>query len=90
MPVLAIPREAAERAGRRPGLFVQLVESGGPADRAGIRPGDVVVEIDGQPATSADDLIVKTLTMRAGDTLEVTYERGGTSHTTRLTLEAQP
>jgi putative serine protease PepD len=32
------------------GLFVQAVASGGPADEAGLRPGDVIVEINGQPA----------------------------------------
>jgi putative serine protease PepD len=88
MQVQAIPRELAAQTGRRPGLFVQEVTAGGPADEAGIRPGDVIVEIDGQPATSVDDLVVKTLTMEVGETLEITYERAGTSTTTRLTLAA--
>jgi S1-C subfamily serine protease len=45
-----------------------------------------MVEIDGEPADSIDALIVKTLKMSAGDTIELTYERQGVSHTTTLTL----
>ncbi len=36
---------------------------GGPADRAGLRPGDVLVEVDGQPASSVD-AIHKILTRK--------------------------
>src|SRR5262245_42623094 len=69
------------------GLFVQAVTAGGPADKAGLRPGDVIVEVDGEPAESIDPLVVKTLEMQPGDTVDLTYERGG-RHTTTLTLSA--
>ena len=62
--------------------------AGGPADTAGLRPGDVIVEVGGEPAESVDALVVKTLTMRVGDTVRLTYERQGTTHTTDLTLSA--
>jgi putative serine protease PepD len=89
MQVQAIPREVAERAGRPPGLFVQEVTPGGAADTAGLRVGDIIVEIDGQPPTSADALIVKGLSMRPGDTLQVKYNRrDAPTATTTLTLEA--
>lgn len=65
---------------------MQAVTSGGAAEKAGLRPGDVIVEVDGQPASDVDALIVKTLTMRPGATLRLTYERHGASHTTDLTL----
>jgi putative serine protease PepD len=84
--VQAIPEELARRTGGSAGLFVQSVTSGGAAANAGLRPGDVVVEVDGEPARDVDALIVKTLTMRAGDTLRVKYERHGSSHTTVVTL----
>jgi putative serine protease PepD len=64
------------------------VTSGGAAERAGLRPGDVIVEVDGEPARTIDALVVKTLTMKAGDTLRLTYERLSSSHTTTLTLGA--
>jgi len=84
--VQAIPQELAQQTGGSAGLFVQSVTSGGAAANAGLRPGDVIVEVDGEPAHDTDALIVKTLTMRAGDTLRVKYERQGSSHTATLTL----
>jgi S1-C subfamily serine protease len=38
------------------GIQVQSVESGGPADKAGLRPGDVIVQFEGRPVDSIDAL----------------------------------
>jgi putative serine protease PepD len=84
--VQAIPEELARQTGGSAGLFVQSVTSGGAAAQAGLRPGDVIVEVDGEPARDSDALIVKMLTMKAGDTLHVKYERHGSSDTTLVTL----
>ena len=86
MQVQPIPAELAQAIGTSTGLFVEAVAPGGPADEAGLRPGDVIVEIDGEPANSIDALIVKTLKMSAGDTIQLRYERQGASHATTLTL----
>ena len=86
MQVQAIPEEVARATGGSAGLVVAAVASGGPADKAGLRSGDVVVEVDGEPARSVDSLTVKTLTMSPGDTIRLTYERHGTTHTADLTL----
>ena len=67
-------------------MFVAVVTAGGPADKAGLRPGDVIVEVDGEPADTADALIVKTFQMKTGDVIHLTYECLGVSHTTELTL----
>jgi putative serine protease PepD len=75
-----------EATGAPTGLFVQGVTAGGPADKAGLRPGDVIVEVDGEPADSVDALIVKTLQMKAGDIVRLKYQRQGASHTTDLRL----
>jgi putative serine protease PepD len=64
------------------------VTAGGPPEKAGLRPGDVIVEVDGEPAPSVDTLIVRTLQMKAGDVIRLKYEREGVSHTTDLTLSA--
>ena len=69
-------------------MFVGAVTAGGPADEAGLRPGDVIVEVDGEPARSLDALIVKTLKMEAGDIVHLKYELLGATHTTALTLSA--
>jgi putative serine protease PepD len=88
MQVQEIPEDVARATGGSAGLFVAAVTSGGPADKAGLRPGDVIVDVDGEPARSVDPLVVKTLTMSAGDTIRLTYERLGSTHSTVLTLTA--
>ncbi|WP_061451412.1 S1C family serine protease, partial [Streptomyces scabiei] len=62
------------------------VTAGGPADRAGIRSGDVITEVDGQRVHSGDELIVKVRAHRPGDRLELTLLRDGDERTVTLTL----
>jgi putative serine protease PepD len=68
------------------GLFVETVAAGGPADHAGLRPGDVISEVDGEAADSVDALVVRTLKMEAGDVVQLTFVRHGASHTAKLRL----
>ncbi|TXS53333.1 PDZ domain-containing protein, partial [Streptomyces sp. uw30] len=62
------------------------VTGGGPGDKAGIKPGDVITEVDGQRVHSGEELIVKTRAHRPGDRLALTLERGGKEITISLTL----
>ena len=86
MQVQPISEDIAKATGASAGLFVQAVTAGGPAATAGLRPGDVIVEVDGEPADSVDALIVKTLTNEPGQAVRLTYVRQGSSHTTQLAL----
>lgn len=62
------------------------VTRGGPGDKAGIKPGDVITEVDGQRVHSGEELIVKTRAHRPGDRLKLTLKRGGKEVTISLTL----
>ncbi|GHG96120.1 trypsin-like peptidase domain-containing protein [Streptomyces lanatus] len=62
------------------------VTAGGPGDKAGIEPGDVITQVDGQRVHSGEELIVKTRAHRPGDRLELTLERDGKEITIELTL----
>ncbi|MCW8384512.1 S1C family serine protease, partial [Streptomyces justiciae] len=62
------------------------VNAGGPGDKAGIKAGDVITEVDGQRVHSGEELIVKTRAHRPGDRLELTVERGGKELTISLVL----
>ncbi|MEU6355332.1 trypsin-like peptidase domain-containing protein [Streptomyces sp. NPDC047072] len=62
------------------------VTEGGPGDRAGIRSGDVITEVDGRRVHSGEELIVKTRAHRPGDRLRLTLERVGKEITLSLTL----
>ncbi|MCT7354636.1 trypsin-like peptidase domain-containing protein [Streptomyces sp. 15-116A] len=62
------------------------VSTGGPGDKAGIKPGDVITKVDGRPVHSGEELIVKTRAHRPGDRLELTLERDGEERTVSLVL----
>ncbi|MEU1311116.1 trypsin-like peptidase domain-containing protein [Streptomyces cinnamoneus] len=62
------------------------VSRGGPADKAGIQPKDVIKKVDDAPVHSGQELIVKIRSHRPGDTLRLTVERDGQERTVQLTL----
>ncbi|MGW0337184.1 S1C family serine protease [Streptomyces sp. NPDC003011] len=62
------------------------VEAGGPADKAGLKPGDVITKIDDHVIDSGPTLIGEIWTHQPGDKVTITYERGGKTHTVELTL----
>ena len=88
--VVQIPPAAAQKAGTPEGLYVAGVVPGGPAASAGLQEGDIITEINGQPATDPNQLQAITITQRAGSTVAVTYDRNGQSHSTTITLGSQP
>ncbi|MFD0344119.1 trypsin-like peptidase domain-containing protein [Streptomyces sp. NPDC127117] len=58
----------------------------GPGAKAGIRPGDVITEVDGQRVHSGEELIVKIRAHRPGDRLDLALTRGGKDLSISLTL----
>ncbi|MFF3407409.1 trypsin-like peptidase domain-containing protein [Streptomyces sp. NPDC002742] len=62
------------------------VTTGGPGAKAGIKPGDVITEVDGGRVHSGEELIVRTRAHRPGDRLRLTVRRGGTRKTVTLVL----
>jgi putative serine protease PepD len=85
-----IPQAAAGPAGRPGGLFVADVVAGGPAARAGLRPGDVITSIEGQPAASNIQLQELTLTKKPGDAVTIGYVRQERAGDVTVTLGRQP
>ena len=59
----------------RPGILVSGVLEGGPADRAGLVPGDLIVRIDRQPIDGAQDMLRKIAAKAPGSALAVTVQR---------------
>jgi putative serine protease PepD len=85
MQVAGISEEVARANGVPQGLFVQNVVPNGPAEAAGLQPGDIVTSIDGHTMRSPDDLTQLELGLEVGDTVKVTYERAGQSATVDVT-----
>jgi S1-C subfamily serine protease len=72
------------------GALIQEVVSGGPAQRAGLRAGDIIVELDGQAIRSMDELISTLIQKEVGQTVRITYERDGNRRTAEVRLAARP
>ena len=61
---------------------------GGPADKAGIRAGDLITHFEGKEITTAEELIVAVRAQEVGDTIKLRYFRNGKSTEVSLTLVA--
>ena len=72
------------------GARVARIDPSGPAWRAGLRSGDVLVEADGAQIGSARELMLKIAQMPPGAELELIVFRGGQIFTTRVNLIQQP
>jgi serine protease Do len=69
------------------GMVLQSVEPGSPADRAGLRAGDVVTAINGHAVKSGNDLVNPVADTPIGGTVHVEYMRNRQSHDATLTVE---
>jgi serine protease Do len=58
------------------GALVAQVERGGPGDKGGIRPGDIVVEFNGEPVQNNDDLVNRVVRTAPGTSVPVKVLRG--------------
>ncbi len=71
----------------RPGVRLAGVRPGSPADRAGVRAGDIIVRFAGVEVTTLEDLTFALRSRRAGDRVEVIWLRDGKEITAEATLE---
>jgi len=72
-----LPAWLRARAGRGEGLRVAEIVPGGPAARAGLRAGDILVSAAGRPVTTAQDLQRLMFAEAIGRPLEITVLRNG-------------
>ncbi|MEU1629110.1 trypsin-like peptidase domain-containing protein [Streptomyces sp. NPDC020096] len=68
------------------GVAVVAVAKGGPADKAGIRAGDIITKIDDTQITTDSALSEALAALKPGDKTNVTYDRDGTAKTAAVTL----
>ncbi|MFN8075951.1 MAG: trypsin-like peptidase domain-containing protein [Kineosporiaceae bacterium] len=64
------------------------VTKGGPADKAGIKPGDLIVAFNGRPVAAPDELVVAIRAQAPGDTVTLTVRRGDRDRQVKVTLVA--
>jgi S1-C subfamily serine protease len=72
------------------GALVGSVQAGGPAARAGVRPGDLIVAIGTTKVTGVDDVIAALVGAKPGERTTITVVRQGQRRTLTVTLAKQP
>ncbi len=72
------------------GALIEEVSPDTPAERAGLRPGDAIVEADGLVIESADDVRTAVRRNEPGDTITIIVERDGTDLTFDIELDVLP
>lgn len=74
----------------RRGEFIQSVQPGEPAERAGLQAGDVVVKVDNEEVTQDETLSYLVANIRPGTTVPVEFIRDGRRRTANVTVGRRP
>ncbi|HKE77034.1 MAG TPA: trypsin-like peptidase domain-containing protein, partial [Acidimicrobiales bacterium] len=72
------------------GARIGSVESGQPAEKAGLKDGDVITKVGDKSVTDATDLTAAIRSRKPGDKVTVTYTRDGDTRTAEVTLGELP
>ena len=72
------------------GAEVGETTAGGPAADAGIQPGDVITEVDGDQVQDPEDVATAIEDDKPGDKVDVKVQRGGAERTVQVTLGQRP
>ncbi|MBQ3820451.1 MAG: PDZ domain-containing protein, partial [Bacteroidales bacterium] len=88
----AITTEMAKEKGLKSleGAYIHEVATGSAAEKAGIKPGDVIVGIDDTPINTPAALQEKVNSYRPGDTITVKVNRGGETLNLQCTFFEEP
>jgi serine protease Do len=72
--------------GFKTGVLVQQIQPGGPAEKGGIKVGDIITTIDGRPIKDGDDLVNEITSRRPGSSIRLGYLRDGKQGDTTVTI----
>ncbi len=72
------------------GVYVFRLTLGGPADKAGLQRGDIILKIGEAEVNSVSELRQKVGEYKVGDSVKVTFDRNGSTRSVDLVLEEMP
>lgn len=72
--------------GFKSGVLVSQVQPGGPAEKAGLKPGDIITTIDGRSVKDGDDLVNDIAGRRPGSSARLGYIRDGQQASATVTI----
>ena len=87
--VLPVPREGFEDFGlkSRAGAVVAQIIAGGAAAKAGMEPGDVIVQFNGRPVTNSDGLVKMVVSTKPGTSVSVKVLRNKQEKTLNVVVD---
>jgi serine protease Do len=81
---------ALKLADTRSGVLINAVTAGGPAQKANIKPGDVIATVGSKKVTDGRELIREIISHEVGETVSFEIVRDGKRYTSKAVLAARP
>lgn len=69
---------------------IGVIDAGSPAEKAGLRPGDLITELNGRPILTDQEALTQVATLAPGSEVAIRVRRGEQSLAVRATLEERP
>ena len=88
-PLLGVSLEDSTTSTGLDNAVVHAVTSGGPAAEAGIKSGDIITAVDGQPTAGVDAVIAAIRSHQPGEKVTLIIQRGGSTQTVTATLTTE-
>jgi len=78
--------ELFKALGTNQGVLVSLVQKGGPAEKAGMKPDDIITAMNGKSVRDGDDLVARVADTPIGTPVNLTVDRDGKKMEIRVTI----
>ncbi len=69
---------------------IGVIDKGSPAERAGLQPGDLILELNGRPILTDQEALTQVAATLPGSEMEIRFRRGQRTDTVRAVLEQRP
>lgn len=81
-----LPSAVGRVYGFKSGVLINTVAPGQPADKAGLKPGDIIISIDGKNIKDGDELVAEIANRKIGSSVRIGYLRDGKEASTSVMI----